>query len=178
MPEFVVLLDAEGNEVGEMEKLAAHQGAGSLHRAFSVFLLDADGRMLLHRRASSKHHFRDLWTNSCCSHPRPGESVADAGSRRVREELGVEVPAVALHEVGSFVYRAEDDDSDLVEHEWDHVLVGRFDGAPDPDPDEVGDWRWVERTDVDRELAEDPSRFTPWFPLALAVLDRGAAPVG
>lgn len=174
MPELVVLLDEDGTEIGEMEKLAAHQGDGSLHRAFSVFLFDRDGRMLLHRRASSKHHFRDLWTNSCCSHPRPGESVADAGARRVREELGVEVEAAALREVGSFVYRAEDDGSDLVEHEWDHVLVGHLDGDPDPDPAEVGAWRWMDRTQVDAELADDPSRFTPWFPLALAVVDAAS----
>jgi len=171
VPEHVVLLDADGNEVGEMEKLAAHRGGGHLHRAFSVFLFDQDGRMLLQRRASSKHHFRDLWTNSCCSHPRPGESVADAGARRVGQELGVTIEPSTLREVGSFVYRAEDDGSDLVEHEWDHVLVGRFDGDPDPEPDEVGDWRWVERISLDAELAADPAGFTPWFSLALAVLD-------
>lgn len=173
MPELVVLLDPEGTEVGTMEKLAAHEGAGHLHRAFSVFLRDGDGRMLLHRRASSKHHFRDLWTNACCSHPRPGEAVTDAGARRVREELGITVDPGSLSEVGWFVYRAEDDGSGLVEHEWDHVLLGRFDGEPDPDPSEVGDWRWVTDDEVDAELAQDASRFTPWFPLALEVLRRG-----
>jgi isopentenyl-diphosphate delta-isomerase len=173
-PEHVVLLDADGREAGRMEKLAAHRGGGHLHRAFSVFLFDDRGRMLLQRRAATKHHFRDLWTNSCCSHPRPGESVTDAGARRVAQELGVTVDAGALRDVGSFVYRAQDDGTDLVEHEWDHVLVGRFDGTPRPDPDEVGGWRWVDRDELDAELAADPRRFTPWFPLALVVLDAAA----
>ena len=171
MPESVVLLDPDGNEAGRMDKLAAHQGDGHLHRAFSVFLVDADGRLLLQRRASSKHHFRELWTNACCSHPRPGEAVLDAGVRRVGQELGVALDDGALREVGSFVYRARDAGSGLVEHEWDHVLVGRLDGDPDPDPAEVGDWRWVDRTTLDTELAADPGAFTPWFALALAVLD-------
>jgi isopentenyl-diphosphate Delta-isomerase len=172
MPESVVLLDADGNETGRMDKLAAHQGHGHLHRAFSVFLVDADGRLLLQRRASSKHHFRDLWTNACCSHPRPGEDVLEAGVRRVGQELGVTLDQGSLREVGSFIYRARDDESGLVEHEWDHVLVGRFEGEPDPDPAEVGDWRWVDRAALDAELAADPASFTPWFSPALAVLDH------
>jgi isopentenyl-diphosphate delta-isomerase len=173
MPELVVLLDPEGAEIGQMEKLAAHEGEGHLHRAFSVFLVDGEGRMLLHRRATAKHHFRDLWTNACCSHPRPGEAVTEAGARRVAEELGITVDPADLREVGSFVYRAVDAGSGLVEHEWDHVLLGRFDGDPDPDPAEVGDWRWVGGEQVDAELARDPDAFTPWFPLALEVLRRG-----
>jgi isopentenyl-diphosphate Delta-isomerase len=172
--EFVVLLDPDGTEIGEMEKLAAHAGDGHLHRAFSVFLHDDEGRWLVHRRSADKHHFRALWTNSCCSHPRPGESVEEAGERRVAEELGVRVSADGLHEVGAFVYRAADDGSGLVEHEWDHVLVGRLDSDPKPDPAEVDAWRWLTDAEIDAELAEDPSRFTPWFPLALDVL-RAAA---
>jgi isopentenyl-diphosphate delta-isomerase len=175
MPESVVLLDADGNESGQMDKLAAHQGDGHLHRAFSVFLVDADGRLLLQRRARDKHHFRDLWTNACCSHPRPGEDVLDAGIRRVGEELGVGLGDGVLREVGSFVYRARDAGSGLVEHEWDHVLVGRFDGDPEPDPTEVGEWRWVPRATLDAELAADPAAFTPWFALALGVLDRAGS---
>lgn len=171
--ELVVLLDDDGSEIGQMEKLAAHEGGGHLHRAFSVFLHDRDGRWLIHRRSPDKHHFRELWTNSCCSHPRPGESLQDAGARRVGEELGVDVDPASLHEVGSFVYRAADDGSDLVEHEWDHVLVGALDGDPSPDPAEVGEWRWMTDAEIDAELAADPGRFTPWFPLALQVLRAG-----
>jgi isopentenyl-diphosphate Delta-isomerase len=171
--EYVVLLDADGNETGRMEKLTAHQGPGRLHRAFSVFLLDGDGRILLQRRAVTKHHFRDLWSNSCCSHPRPDESVTDAGVRRVAQELGIELAPGTLREVGSFVYRAEDPGSDLVEHEWDHVLVGRCTGRPEPvpDPDEVGDWRWVTRAALDGELTSTPEAFTPWLRPALEVLE-------
>jgi isopentenyl-diphosphate delta-isomerase len=171
MPESVVLLDADGNETGRMEKLEAHRGDGHLHRAFSVFLIDGDGRILLQQRAATKHHFRSLWSNSCCSHPRPGEEVTAAGARRLREELGIDLDAAALTDVGSFVYRAEDAGSGLVEHEWDHVLVGRHDGDPAPAPDEVDDWRWIDRAALDAELARDPDAFTPWFALALAVLD-------
>lgn len=175
---FVVLLDAHGSEIGRMEKLAAHRGAGHLHRAFSVFLRDGDGRVLLQRRAATKHHFRGLWSNTCCSHPRPGEDVRAAGARRVREELGVAVEPSALNEVGWFVYRADDAASGLVEHEWDHVLDGRFAGAPRPDPDEVAEWRWVERAALEAELADAPGRFTPWLPQALGVLDESNRSAG
>jgi len=169
--ELVVVLDETGTDIGTMEKLAAHQGDGTLHRAFSVFLFRGDGRMLIHRRASTKHHFRDLWTNSCCSHPRPGETIPQAASRRVREELGIDVDPSALREVGAFTYRALDAGSGLVEHEWDHVVRGVVDIDPVPDPDEVGDWRWVDVDELRAEFDVDASRFTPWFPLAWTVLD-------
>jgi len=170
-PELVVVLDETGTDIGTMEKLAAHQGAGTLHRAFSVFLFRPDGRMLVHRRASTKHHFRDLWTNSCCSHPRPGETIPQAASRLWREELGIDVDPSALREVGAFTYRALDAGSGLVEHEWDHVVRGVVDVDPVPDPDEVGDWRWVDVDELRAEFDVDASRFTPWFPLAWTVLD-------
>ena len=170
--ELVVLLDDDGRETGTMAKLAAHRGDGRLHRAFSVFLVDRSGRLLLQRRASTKHHFQDLWSNACCSHPRPGEPVPAAGARRLRDELGVELLPADLAEVGSFTYRARDERSGLVEHEHDHVLLGRFDGDPRPDPDEVGDWRWIEPGRLRRELATDPGRFTPWLSPALDVLGR------
>jgi isopentenyl-diphosphate delta-isomerase len=169
--EQVVVLAPDGRELGEMEKLAAHQGRGTLHRAFSVFLFHPDGRMLVHRRASSKHHFRDLWTNACCSHPRPGETVTAAAARRVAEELGLELAESAFTESGSFVYRALDPTSGLVEHEWDHVVVATTDRDPVPDPDEVGEWRWARVDELRSEVASHPERFTPWFPLAWSVLD-------
>jgi isopentenyl-diphosphate delta-isomerase len=174
--EEVELLDGSGRTVGVAEKLEAHRGEGLLHRAFSVFLLRSDGAMLVHRRASAKHHFRDLWTNSCCSHPRPGEPIVDAAVRRVREELGIDLDPSSLREVGAFEYRARDEDSGLVEHEWDHVVLGRSDVDPEPDPAEVGDWRWVRPEDLRAEFDDDPTRFTPWFPLAWSVLDDALAP--
>lgn len=166
--ELVVTVDEAGRPAGTMPKLAAHEGAGVLHRAFSVFLFDDDGRVLLQRRADDKHHFRGRWSNTCCSHPLPGESVTEAASRRLSEELGIEAEA---REVGSFTYRAQDPDSGLVEVEFDHVLVGRHQGEIAPDPAEVGAVRWMDVDELRRTIATDPDAFTPWLPLALDVLD-------
>ena len=167
MSELVVVVNEQDVAVGTAEKLMAHR-AGVLHRALSVFLLDGDGRILLQRRAASKYHSGGLWSNACCSHPRPGEPVAEAARRRLAEELGVRCE---LRPVGSFVYRAEVGD-DLVEHELDHLFLGDWAGTPDPDPDEVSECRWVTRSDLEAELAADPDRFTPWLRLALRELDR------
>lgn len=170
MEELVVLVDDAGSDVGEAEKLAAHRDGGRLHRAFSLFLVDGRGRVLLQRRSPAKHHFRGLWSNSCCSHPRPGEDVAQAAARRADQELGVSIDPAGVREVGTFTYRAEDPASGLVEHEWDHVLVARFDGDADPDPAEVDAWRWATADEVDAALAAEPAAYTPWFAPALAVL--------
>lgn len=165
-PEHVVLVDEADRVVGSMEKMAAHAPPGHLHRALSVVVVDESGRILLQRRAPTKHHFAGLWSNTCCTHPRPGEDVVAAGVRRLHEEMGF---AVDLTEVGEFVYRAEDPVSNLVEHELDHVLVGRSSGEPEPapDPSEVGAWRWIERGALATEMSDQPSRFTPWLALVL-----------
>lgn len=160
----VVTVDVDDQVVGTCDKLAAHQGEGVLHRAFSVLLFDDRGRLLLQRRALDKYHFRGRWSNSCCSHPRPGEDILAAGRRRVREELGIEVE---LSHRGSFVYRAIDLESGLVEHELDHVLVGRTTGEPSPDPLEVEAVRWVEPHELGRWLDDEPHAFTPWLVPAL-----------
>lgn len=160
--ERVVLVDGADRETGSMEKLAAHRDGGHLHRAFSILLFDANGRWLLQRRAAGKYHFPGLWTNACCSHPRPGESVADAAARRLREELGVTVP---LEERFAFVYRADSPAELLTEWEYDHVLTGVLpEGAAlAPDPAEVEEVRyWTER-EIDGTIVSDPSCFTPWF---------------
>ena len=164
--EHVVLVDEHDRPVGSAEKMAAHREGGRLHRAFSVFLFNAQGQMLLQRRSVGKYHFGGLWTNACCSHPGAGRSIVDAARARLREELGIDVP---LRELFSFVYRAEDPVSGLTEHEFDHVLVGRFDGVPTPDPDEVGDWKWVDPPLLAADVAARPANYTPWFKL---VLDR------
>ena len=161
--EQVILVDADDREVGAMGKLAAHENGGVRHRAFSVFVADPRGRWLLQRRAAGKYHFPGLWTNACCSHPRPGERTADAAHRRLREELGFDCP---LTERFRFEYKATSEAEGLTEHELDHVFTGVFEGEVHPDPGEVGEVRWVEPAALDRELRERPDAFTPWFKLA------------
>lgn len=171
MPERVVLVDIDGAVIGSAEKLEAHRAPGLLHVAFSVVVLDSDGSVLVQRRASNKHHFRGLWSNTCCSHPRPGESVVSAGERRLAEEMGF---TTTLVDVGSFTYRATDPDSGLVEHEVDHVLVGSHRGDPEPDPAEVGAWRWVEFDSLTADVAARPGRYTPWLAAVLDVVAGSA----
>ena len=161
--EQVILVDAADREIGVLGKLAAHANGGTRHRAFSVFIVDARGRWLLQRRAAGKYHFPGLWTNACCSHPRPGEDTAAAAHRRLREELGFDCP---LAERFQFEYRAASEAEGLVEHELDHVFTGVYGGAVQPDPDEVGAVRWVEPAELANELRAQPENFTPWFKLA------------
>lgn len=162
MPQEVILVDETDEVAGTGEKMATHR-TGSLHRAFSIFIFNSQGQMLLHRRAEAKYHSGGLWTNACCSHPRPGESTEVAAHRRLQEEMGFDT---ALEEVFHFIYRAELD-NDLIEHELDHVFVGTFDGTPVPDPAEVAEWRWIELGELDRELRERPDEYTPWFKVSV-----------
>ena len=163
--ERVILVDADDRAIGTAEKLDAHRRA-LLHRALSVFLFDRAGRVLLQRRAAGKYHSPGLWSNACCSHPRPGEETAAAARRRLREELGVDC---ALAHALTFTYRAEVEGG-LVEHEVDHVFVGRFDGEPRPDPAEVGAVEWAGPEDLRAALAAEPERFTKWLEPALSRL--------
>ncbi len=160
MSDQVVLVDQEGRPVGTADKMAAHRQA-LLHRAFSVFVFDSQGRMLIQRRNRSKYHSGGLWSNTCCSHPRPGEGVAEAAHRRLQEEMGFDCD---LREVLQFTYRAEFDNG-LTEHEYDHVLLGTFDGSPAPDPAEVEDWEWVAPAELLARMEEHPGQYTPWFRL-------------
>lgn len=159
-PDLVVLLGEDGTELGTGGKLAAHRPPGHLHRAFSVFLFDGQGHVLLQRRADDKPLFAGLWSNSCCSHPRPGEAVADAAQRRVREELGLDCDP---EEVGLFDYHADDPVSGLAERERVHVFAGMIGGPPVPDPREVSDVRLVPFADVFAGVAQDPASFSPWL---------------
>jgi isopentenyl-diphosphate Delta-isomerase len=161
MNEQVILVDSNDTPVGVCEKQAAHE-AGVLHRAFSVFLFDGSGRMLLQRRASAKYHSGGLWSNTCCSHPQPGEDTVAAAQRRLAEEMGIDCRVDSLF---SFVYRAPVGNG-LVEHEYDHVFTGRFDGQPVPDTAEVEDWRWITYGELRRMLRERPHEFTTWFRIA------------
>ncbi len=161
--ELVILVDEQDREIGSMEKLAAHENGGTRHRAFSVFLVDVRGRWLLQQRAAGKYHFPGLWTNACCSHPRPGETTSDAAHRRLQEELGCDCP---VQERFQFEYKATSPAEGLTEHELDHVFTGQFEGPFELNPDEVGAIRWVEPAALAQELETNPEGFTPWFKLA------------
>ena len=156
--DVVVLVDPGDGALGVASKLEAHR-EGRLHRAVSVVLFDDDGRLLMQRRADDKYHSGGLWSNTACGHPRPGESVRDAAKRRLLDELGIQDCDVTP--VDHFVYFAELEGG-LVEHELDHVVVGRWNGTATPDPREVSETRWVEQDRLLQELAEQPGRFTAW----------------
>lgn len=160
-----MLVDVADCAIGTEEKLAAHR-SGALHRAFSVFVFDGSGNLLLQRRARTKYHSAGLWANTCCGHPRPGEPVLAAAARRLHEEMGLECEVRPLT---NFRYLAHVG-SGLVEHEFDHILVGRFDGVPAPNPDEVEEWRWAPMSVLTGEIAEHAERFAAWLPIALGAL--------
>ena len=162
MKEYVILVDPTDQPVGRMEKMEAHE-KGILHRAFSVFLFNEKGETLLQQRASTKYHSPLLWTNTCCSHQRDGESNAQAASRRLREELAIEVAPDRLNDVFSFIYRAEFDNG-LTEHELDHVLVGTLPTYLGSwNPDEVEGVRWATVEEIKNEMDQHPAQFTAWF---------------
>jgi isopentenyl-diphosphate delta-isomerase len=159
--DHVILVDEHDRSLGTEEKMSAHR-AGRLHRAFSIFVFHPDGRVMLQQRALSKYHSGGLWTNTCCSHPRPEESTDDAAHRRLGEEMGFDC---VLRHVFAFVYRAELDHG-LTEHEYDHVYVGTFNGEPRLNVNEAAAWRWITTFDLDREMTEHPETFTVWSRIA------------
>lgn len=154
----VVLVDAEDRPLGTLEKLAAHQ-QGALHRALSVYLFNSAGELLMQRRAADKYHCGGLWGNSCCSHPLPGEPVAQAAVRRVREELGLDCVLTPLCQLS---YRAPVTNG-LIEHEYLHVFVGYTDEPPQLAPEEADAWRYESLPDLTRALAETPEVYVPWL---------------
>lgn len=162
LQEKVVLVDMKDRELGSMEKMQAHK-EGRLHRAFSVFLYQ-DGSILLQKRAGEKYHCGGLWTNTCCSHPRMGESVYHAACRRLQEELGIETEN--LEEIQSFVYRYTFSNG-LTEFEYDHVLIGEYRGSWTENPEEVDEVKWVKLNDLLADIQENPDHYTPWFMIAL-----------
>ncbi|MEU9502214.1 isopentenyl-diphosphate Delta-isomerase [Streptomyces sp. NPDC048196] len=163
-PIMLELVDEDGTTIGTAEKLAAHQPPGQLHRAFSVFLFDEKGRLLLQRRALGKYHSPGVWSNTCCGHPYPGEAPFAAAARRTAEELGV-APAL-LAEAGTVRYNHPDPSSGLVEQEYNHLFVGLVRAEPAPDPEEIGEIAFVTPAELAERHAKAP--FSAWF---MTVLD-------
>ncbi|MBV9989100.1 MAG: isopentenyl-diphosphate Delta-isomerase [Chitinophagaceae bacterium] len=163
--EQVILVDEQDKVTGAMEKMEAHEKA-ALHRAFSVFIFNKRGELLMQQRAPGKYHSGGLWTNSCCSHPRPDEDTLEAASRRLKEEMGFETH---LTKAFDFIYRAEFDNG-LTEHEFDHVFTGLYDGPVKPDPKEVCGYNWVSLGEIAADLEAHPASYTAWFHIAFPEL--------
>lgn len=161
MLEQVILVNETDQELGFMEKMEAHEKA-VLHRAFSVFIFNEAGEMLLQQRADNKYHSANLWTNTCCSHPKPGEVTKSAAHRRLQEEMGFDTP---LEKAFDFVYKAPFDNG-LTEYEFDHVFIGRYQGTILPNPLEVKDYAFRTFENVDQLIAKEPTLFTSWFLIA------------
>ncbi len=157
----IILVDKEDNEIGGGEKMAVHL-EGKLHRAFSVFIFNSQGEMMLQKRASIKYHSPGLWTNACCSHPRPGETLEEAAERRLKEEMGFECD---LKKVFSFIYKAKVEN--LIEHEFDHVFFGKFDQEPILNKEEADDWKWIEPRKLVEDIIKNPKEYTCWFKIIL-----------
>lgn len=157
----IILVDKNDNEIGAGEKLKVHQ-EGKLHRSFSVFIFNPKGKILLQKRAKSKYHSPGLWSNACCSHPGLNKDLKEEAKRRLKKEMGIECD---LREIFSFVYKARV--GDLIEHEFDHVFWGEFEGKPLPDKEEVGDWKWVTLKELRKDVKKNPEDYAPWFKIIL-----------
>jgi len=156
--EFVILVNEKNEQLGLMEKMEAHQKA-ILHRAFSVFIFNEKNELLLQQRAAEKYHSPLLWTNTCCSHQRDGETNIEAGKRRLDEEMGF---TCSLEEVFSFIYKAPFDNG-LTEHELDHVMIGYYNENPNINKDEVENFKWMSLGDVSDDINNHPEKYTAWF---------------
>lgn len=155
---MVILVDENDNPIGTMPKMEAHEKA-MLHRAFSVFILNANDEVLLQQRANDKYHSAGLWTNTCCSHPHPGEDTLCAARRRLKEEMGMEAD---LQFVFKFMYKAPFDNL-LTEHEIDHVFIGKTDQLPIINPEEVASYKYMKPEDIKLDMEQNPQSYTVWF---------------
>jgi len=158
MPNKVILVDKKDKEIGTEFKLKAHK-EGKLHRAFSIFVFNSQKELLLQKRSSKKYHSGGLWTNTCCSHPKPKETVMSAAHRRLKEEMAFDCD---LQEVFSFIYKAKLD-NELTEHEFDHTLIGTFNGNPIINTKEAEDFKWVSLDFLETDIQENPNKYTYWF---------------
>ena len=165
MEEEVILVNEQDEQTGTIEKMEAHRKA-LLHRAFSIFIFNNKGEMLLQQRAMGKYHSPGLWTNTCCSHPRPGEDVDTAASRRLKEEMGIDT---SLQKIFDFIYRTEFDNG-LTEFEFDHVYTGIYNGQLKPDKQEVHDYCFRSMEDIEQDLHRRPEKYSAWFKIAFPLL--------
>lgn len=166
--EQVVLVDEQCRELGLMGKMEAHE-KGVLHKAISVLIYNTTGEMLVTQRALGKYHWPGIWSNTCCSHPRQAESFSAAAHRRLREETGIETP---LEELFSFVYRAQDEQTGLIEHEYDVVFRGVYDGGCAMNPEEIGDYKWYTIDELKKEIQQQPEKFSFWFKVILEEMEK------
>ena len=158
----VIIVDEKDNQTGVEEKIKAHKEA-KLHRGFSVFVFNSKNQLLLQRRSLPKYHSPGLWTNTCCSHPRPGEDLKQEAKLRLKYEMGIECE---LKEMFTFMYKEEFDNS-LTEHEFDHVFFGRHDNDPEPDSSEVSDWKWVSLDELKQDIEQNPQNYSAWLKACL-----------
>lgn len=156
--ENVILVNEKDEQIGLMPKMEAHRKA-ILHRAFSVFIFNEKDELMLQQRAHTKYHSPGLWTNTCCSHQREGETNIEAGKRRLEEEMGF---STDLKDTVSFIYKAPFDNG-LTEHEFDHILVGKYNEDPTLNPEEAADYRWLTLEEVKRDMEQNPELYTAWF---------------
>lgn len=156
--EQVILVNENDEPIGVMNKLEAHEKA-ILHRAFSVFVLNDKNEVMLQQRARHKYHSPLLWTNTCCSHQRSGETNIIAGKRRLLEEMGFETE---LKELFHFIYKAPFDNG-LTEHELDHVMIGSYNGEPNINTEEVESWKWMKIEDIKEDMLQNPENYSVWF---------------
>jgi len=167
MAENVILVDTHDMPVGQMEKMEAHR-KGELHRALSVLVFNSKGEVLLQQRAFSKYHTPGLWSNTACSHPRPGEESLEAATRRLGEEMGF---ITALSNSFDFIYKAHFDNG-LIEHEYDHVFFGTFNGVPVINPEEANDYKWIRPTVLMEDMRSAPEVYTVWFRIIIEKMEE------
>jgi len=161
---YVILVNRKDKEIGRGEKLKVHQ-EGKLHQAFSIFIFNKKGKLLLQKRANLKYHSNGLWSNTCCSHPGPGFDIKEEAKRRLKEEMGIKTD---LKKVFSFIYKAKV--GDLTEHEFDYVFVGKFNGQPKPNKKEASDWKWIGEKELKKDIEKNPEKYTPWLKIILKKL--------
>lgn len=157
----LILVDKKDREIGTDEKLKAHQ-EGKLHRAFSIFIFNSKGEMLLQKRAKTKYHSGGLWSNACCSHPRPNKNIKKEVAKRLKEEMGIRC---SVKEASVILYRANL--GKLTEHEINHIFIGKFNGKPKMNKEEAEAWKWINLAELKKDIKKNPSKYTVWFRLIL-----------